>query len=87
VLKRQRSDNDERGIGGTSDAEVVRAPSDAIRAAALIDRQEALTEQYRCVGKASYRRRLEIEAELSAIRRDLERLGFAAGLPLARGRR
>jgi hypothetical protein len=62
-------------------------PSDAIRAAALIDRQEALTEQYRCVGKASYRRRLEIEAELSAIRRDLERLGIAAGLPLARGRR
>jgi hypothetical protein len=52
-------------------------PSDAIRAAALIDRQEALTEQYRGLGEASYRRRLEIESELSAIRRDLARLGSA----------
>ncbi len=52
-------------------------PSNAIRVAALIDRQEVLTDQYRCVGEASYRRRLEIESELSAIRRDLARLGFA----------
>ncbi len=52
-------------------------PSDAIPAAALIDREEALTEQYHSVGEPSYRRRLDIESELSAIRRDLARLGFA----------
>ena len=62
-------------------------PSDAMRAVALIDRQTVLKEQYRRVGEASYRLRLEIESELSSIRRDLARLGVAPALPLARVRR
>ena len=44
-------------------------------AARLLDLEELLTEQLRLLGGASYRRRLEIEIELSEIRRDLERLG------------
>jgi hypothetical protein len=51
-------------------------PSDAVRAAALLDREELLIEQVRCVSEASYRRREEIELELCDIRRELERLGF-----------
>jgi hypothetical protein len=35
-------------------------------------------EQFRRSGAVSYRRRLEIEEELSEIRRDLARLGFAS---------
>jgi hypothetical protein len=49
-------------------------PSDALQAAALLTREQLLSEQ---VGLASGdRKRLKIEAELSQIRRDLERLGF-----------
>jgi hypothetical protein len=51
-------------------------PSDAFRAAALLEREELLMERARWTGEASYRHRLEIEEELSDIRRDLARLGF-----------
>jgi hypothetical protein len=51
-------------------------PSAAIRAATLIEREELLIEQVRFVSETSYRRRQEIELELSDIRRSLERLGF-----------
>jgi hypothetical protein len=53
--------------------------SQTLRAAAildLLDREDLLKAQLRCVGGSSHRRRLEIEAELSDIRRDLGRLGF-----------
>jgi hypothetical protein len=43
--------------------------------ALLLDLEELLL-QIRSLGRASYRRRLEIEAEISAIRRDLTRLGY-----------
>jgi hypothetical protein len=56
-------------------------PSEAIRAAALIEREEMLVEEIRFVGEASYRRRQEIELELSDIRRGLELLGFPRTLP------
>ena len=46
-------------------------------AALLLDLEELLTDQLRVLGGASYRRRLEIESELSDVRRQLERLGFA----------
>ena len=52
------------------------APSDAVRAAALVEREKLLTEQIRIVSHASYRKRLEIEEELSEIRRELKSLGF-----------
>jgi len=45
--------------------------------ALLLDLEELLL-QFRSVGRASYRCRLEIEAEISAIRRDLARLGYEA---------
>jgi hypothetical protein len=47
--------------------------SDAL--ALLRDLEELLVE-LRSVGAASFRSRLDIEAELSQIRHDLERLGF-----------
>ena len=53
--------------------------SHVIRAAALLDlldREEVLLERVRLIGEGSDRQRREIEAELSEIRRDLERLGF-----------
>jgi hypothetical protein len=51
-------------------------PSDALQAVALLTREQLLSEQ---VGLANdSRQRLKIEAELSQIRRDLERLGFAS---------
>jgi hypothetical protein len=46
-------------------------------AARLLDLEEMLIEQLRLLGGASYRRRLEIELELSEVRRDLQRLGFS----------
>ena len=55
-------------------------PSDAMRAAALIEREETLVDELRLVDGASYRRRQEIELELSKIRRDLELLGSARAL-------
>ena len=54
------------------------ALSDAIRAARLIEREEALTDESRLLGEASYRRRLQIEQELCDIRRELARLGFSS---------
>ena len=45
--------------------------------ALLLDLEELLIEQLCLLGGASYRQRLEIEAELYEIRRKLERLGFA----------
>jgi hypothetical protein len=60
--------------------------SHAIRAAALLDlldREEVLLERVRLIGEGSDRQRREIEAELSEIRRDLERLGFPRKLNLA----
>ncbi len=56
-------------------------PSDAMRAAALIEREEMLVDEFRLVGEASYRRRQDIEVELSDIRRGLELLGFPRTLP------
>jgi hypothetical protein len=44
-------------------------------AASLLELEELLREQLRFLGGASYRLRLQIEDELSEIRRDLERLG------------
>ena len=52
--------------------------SDAIRAADLIEREEALNDESRLLCEASYRRRLEIDQELCDIRRELERLGFSS---------
>jgi hypothetical protein len=46
-------------------------------AALLFDLEELLIEQLRLFGDESYRQRLQIEAELSEVRRELERLGFA----------
>jgi hypothetical protein len=54
----------------------LRPHSDAVRAAALLDRQELLIEQVRFMSEASYRRRQEIDLELCDIRRELGRLGF-----------
>ncbi len=51
-------------------------PSDAVRVAGLLEREDLLTEQIRLGSDASYRRRLEIEEELSEIRRELKDLGF-----------
>ena len=51
-------------------------PSDAMRGAALIEREEMLVDEFLLVGEASYRRRQDIEVELSDIRRELELLGF-----------
>jgi hypothetical protein len=62
----------------TSRARTAFAPeTDVLRAATLLNREELLMEQCR-PGSASYRRQLEIEEELSEIRRDLARLGFAS---------
>jgi hypothetical protein len=49
-----------------------------MRAADLLERKELLTEELRFASNASYRRRVEIEEELSEIRRELARLGFAS---------
>ena len=50
---------------------------DAMRAAALSEREEMLVDEIRFASEApSYRRRQETEVELSDIRRDLELLGF-----------
>jgi hypothetical protein len=46
-------------------------------AAALRELEALLRERLRFLGGASYRQRLQIEDELSEIRRDLERLGSA----------
>lgn len=43
----------------------------------LLDLEELLTEQLSLVGKEAYRRRLEIEAELADVRRQLARFGVA----------
>ena len=51
-------------------------PSDAMRGTALIEREEVLVDEFLLVGEASYRRRQDIEVELSDIRRELELLGF-----------
>jgi hypothetical protein len=55
-------------------------PSDAIRAAALIEREEMLFDEIRFVDDASVPRRQKIELELSDIRRDLELRGFPCTL-------
>ena len=47
-------------------------------AALLLDLEDLLIEQLRSLGGASYRRRLEIEAELCEIRRKLARLDSRA---------
>jgi hypothetical protein len=46
-------------------------------AALLLDLEDLLIEQLRLIGGAYSQQRLEIEAELSEIRRKLESLGFA----------
>jgi hypothetical protein len=56
-------------------------PSDAIRAAALVELEEMLCDEIRFVNEASVRRRQKIELELSDIGRDLELLGFPRTLP------
>jgi hypothetical protein len=45
-------------------------------AALLFELEELLIEQLLLFGEKSSRQRLEIEAELSEVRRELERLGF-----------
>ena len=56
-------------------------PSDAMRAAALIEREEMLVDEFLLIGEASDRRRQDIEVELSDIRRGLELLGFPPHFP------
>jgi hypothetical protein len=51
-------------------------PSEALRAAALLDREARLLEELRVLGAASCRRQLEIDAELLDIRDDLGRLAW-----------
>jgi hypothetical protein len=51
-------------------------PADAMTAAELQKREEQLTEELRFASDAQYRKRVDIEEELSEIRRKLERLGF-----------
>jgi hypothetical protein len=54
---------------------------DAMRAAALKEREEMLVDEIRFAGEApSYRRRQETEVELSDVRRGLELLGFPYSL-------
>jgi Protein of unknown function (DUF2489) len=53
--------------------------SETQRAAALLEREELLTEEVRHLASASYRRRCEIEEELAEIRRLLEGLGLRNG--------
>jgi hypothetical protein len=56
--------------------------SQTLRAAAildLLDREDLLMAQLRFIGESSHLRRVEIEAELSRVRRDLGRLGFTPG--------
>jgi hypothetical protein len=43
----------------------------------LLDLERLLKEQLDLLGGAAYQRRLEIDAQLSDVRRELERLGFA----------
>jgi hypothetical protein len=50
-------------------------PPQATTVAILLAMEAALTEQLSLVGKAAYRRRLEIEAELADVRLQLARLG------------
>ena len=50
--------------------------SDAVRAAALLEREEILIEEAQHVDEASYRRCSEINAELAEIHRLLEALGL-----------
>ena len=50
-------------------------PSEATRAAALLEREELLTAEARHLPAGSYRRLSEIEDELAQIHRLLERLG------------
>ena len=57
-------------------------PSDAMRTAALIEREGMLLDEIRFIDEASYRRRQEIELELSDIRRGLKFLGVPRTLPL-----
>jgi hypothetical protein len=52
------------------------SPRHANTAAILFELEELLTEQLSLVGKEAYRRRIEIEAELADVRRQLARLGF-----------
>ena len=55
---------------------------DAMRAAALSEREEMLVDEIRFAGEApSYRQRQKIEVELSDVRRGLELLGFPRTLP------
>ena len=56
-------------------------PSDAMRAAGLVEREELLIEEARFVCDSSYRRRQEIELELSDVRRELKLLGFPPHTP------
>jgi hypothetical protein len=54
---------------------------DALRAAALSEREEMLIDEIRLAGETpSYRRRQKIDLELSDVRRGLELLGFPYSL-------
>ena len=54
---------------------------DAMRAAALSEREEMLIDEIRLAGETpSYRRRQKIEVELSDVRSGLELLGFPYSL-------
>jgi hypothetical protein len=50
--------------------------SEAFREAALLDREVRLLDQLRSLNPASYRKKLELDAELLDIRDDLERLAW-----------
>ena len=55
---------------------VLPPPSDAARAAVLLEREELLTKEALGLTGGSYRRRCEIEEELAEIHRLLESLGL-----------
>jgi hypothetical protein len=60
----------------TPTRKVLPPPSDAARAAALLEREQLLAEEVRHLAAASYRRRCEIEDELAKIHLLLESLGL-----------
>ena len=64
-------EKDFAGLSGQNDTILPSSEAKAL----LLDLEELLL-QTRSLGRASYRRRLEIEAEISAIHRDLARLGY-----------
>jgi hypothetical protein len=60
----------------TPKRKVLPPPSEATRAASLLEREQLLAEEVRHLAASSYRRRCEIEDELAEIHLLLEGLGL-----------